>query len=707
MSAHSSSKRFGRGYLWFLAALAILSVSALAAAAYGAWARVNGLNRPVALDLLSGTHDSAEVNLNGLQFFPFDLGRMLVTHQASEGGWYEVTTHDPQQGKYLGMSLKREISVDLTGVLEVDWRMHGGWDRLEVSLVEQAKAGRPLGEVFTRTAGKGGTGWVLSRYPISSFPLNQYQDPQNLGDRKLDPAHLAQVDLGIYAGTDVQLDIRSIRMLWDPHRPWMLGILGILSLGLLTTLGTLFQMRTYQSGPSSGLILHGMGGRLTLALTLLFLSVVIGRGQDPGTLGASLVLAMGTLLVSLPGCFQRLPSPRHPLWGIRNLAVWALAIGFGLDLSGLRSICAALIILIPSLESRDRRVLLLNAGGILGGVFAIQPFEMAGNHLVPSLVALAVLALVIIFVERFLFPNVEGSSLNILRLYEGLFHHSPDAIFTCTPDFHLQEVNPGFEKLTGWDREAARGQHLRIFLFEGDLALLEAPWTSDEDHRSLVLRFLTKGGQRFTLTRIQHLRDRGVSYGFQAIATDITREKQLEEELRATNERLYGMSMEDALTGVANRRAFDEHLNKEWLRACRHGSHLACVLVDVDFFKAYNDTYGHPAGDLCLKRVAGVLSRFGRRSGELFARTGGEEFALVLPQVSAEELSEVCQQMVQALKAEAIPHEASSAAPVVTISVGAAWRKDRYDSSANLLSEADAALYEAKSTGRCRAVVRG
>jgi diguanylate cyclase (GGDEF)-like protein len=160
----------------------------------------------------------------------------------------------------------------------------------------------------------------------------------------------------------------------------------------------------------------------------------------------------------------------------------------------------------------------------------------------------------------------------------------------------------------------------------------------------------------------------------------------------------------DGLTGVHNRRYFDQRLASEWGRAARNRTALSVVLLDVDFFKRYNDRYGHQAGDDCLRRVAASLKGGLKRPGDLVARYGGEEFACVLPDTGLDGALQVARQLGEAVQALQIEHADSSVAPVVTVSLGVcSKRADAFGDAQALLREADAQLYAAKSRGRHRA----
>jgi diguanylate cyclase (GGDEF)-like protein len=160
----------------------------------------------------------------------------------------------------------------------------------------------------------------------------------------------------------------------------------------------------------------------------------------------------------------------------------------------------------------------------------------------------------------------------------------------------------------------------------------------------------------------------------------------------------------DGLTGVHNRRHFDECLATEWGRAVRNGTALSVLLLDVDFFKRYNDRYGHQTGDDCLRRIAATLKSGLKRPGDLVARYGGEEFVCLLPDTSLSGALDLARQLGRQVRALQIEHADSSVAPVVTVSLGVCCkREDAVGSAEALLREADAQLYIAKSRGRDQA----
>ncbi|MFI3155846.1 MAG: diguanylate cyclase [Methylococcaceae bacterium] len=157
----------------------------------------------------------------------------------------------------------------------------------------------------------------------------------------------------------------------------------------------------------------------------------------------------------------------------------------------------------------------------------------------------------------------------------------------------------------------------------------------------------------------------------------------------------------DGLTGIPNRRRFDQVMDIEWRRANRHGSQLSVAMVDIDYFKQYNDTYGHGAGDEALRQIAAVMLQVINRSGELAARYGGEEFVVLLPEIERDEAVRIAERIRYAVEALGLRHETSSVASFVTISVGGVSVVPSVNSTvAELLALADNQLYLAKREGR-------
>jgi len=187
-----------------------------------------------------------------------------------------------------------------------------------------------------------------------------------------------------------------------------------------------------------------------------------------------------------------------------------------------------------------------------------------------------------------------------------------------------------------------------------------------------------------------------------------TKQLEMSRDLASANRELEKLSRQDGLTGIANRRYFDSYLVTEVRRAAREKAPVSLILSDVDHFKAFNDCYGHQAGDDCLRRVAAALSSAGRRPADLAARYGGEEFAMVLPGTVLDGAVDVAQAVSRVIGGLAIPHARSAVDQNITLSQGVvSLIPEEEGASENLIQHADQALYQAKQQGRNRYVVFG
>ncbi|MBD1883976.1 diguanylate cyclase [Microcoleus sp. FACHB-45] len=200
--------------------------------------------------------------------------------------------------------------------------------------------------------------------------------------------------------------------------------------------------------------------------------------------------------------------------------------------------------------------------------------------------------------------------------------------------------------------------------------------------------------QQWEIDFLQHLANQV------AIAIE---QSQLYRKLAIANQKLQQLATTDGLTGIANRRQFDRVLSLEWRRLAREELPLSLIMFDIDFFKLYNEFYGHVGGDDCLRQVAGAIARATNRAGDLTARYGGEEFALVLPNTSAQGANVVARKICDGIASLKLPHAQSSIGPYVTLSCGIATAIPSAQESPNtLIRSADSALYQAKTEGKNR-----
>ena len=284
-----------------------------------------------------------------------------------------------------------------------------------------------------------------------------------------------------------------------------------------------------------------------------------------------------------------------------------------------------------------------------------------------------------------------------------LAENANDIIVRFSPEFERLYVSPACRDLLGYEPHELVGGHPGELVHRADREALE---------QALDRQLLTGNATARATFRSQHKNGRYIwlemsirrledGSGFVAVTRDVSGRKALETKLEEANRQLRVLAREDALTGLANRRRFDEALGEEYRRAMRVGTPLSIVMLDVDRFKSFNDTYGHPSGDGCLQALAGVISHLSRRPADLPARYGGEEFVVLLPDTDAEGALALAESIRSAMHDLAIPH-AGSDCGFVTVSVGVAVMLPFVSPAgpAALVEAADAALYEAKRAGR-------
>jgi diguanylate cyclase (GGDEF)-like protein/PAS domain S-box-containing protein len=222
-------------------------------------------------------------------------------------------------------------------------------------------------------------------------------------------------------------------------------------------------------------------------------------------------------------------------------------------------------------------------------------------------------------------------------------------------------------------------------------------------------RALTQDGDHVWIRDVVHVvrNDAGEVDALVGFMFDISERKKTEEQLVILQKELEALSFKDGLTGVANRRMFDSILEVEWAHARRNNQPLSVIMLDIDYFKQYNDCYGHIEGDACLKRVAQTLNSAATRARDLFARFGGEEFVLVLPgtdEGSAAKIAERCRSLIFK---EQIPHAQSPVSQILTVSLGVGTIiPSHQDDPLAFVETVDKRLYQAKQHGR-NCIVKG
>jgi diguanylate cyclase (GGDEF)-like protein/PAS domain S-box-containing protein len=274
-------------------------------------------------------------------------------------------------------------------------------------------------------------------------------------------------------------------------------------------------------------------------------------------------------------------------------------------------------------------------------------------------------------------------------------------------------IGPQIESLLGWSPASwASAQDWAERIHPEDrervvnfcIAQSKAGTDHEADYRAL-----TRDGGHVWIRDVVHVvrNDDGEVDSLVGFMFDISERKKTEEQLIVLQKELETLSFKDGLTGVANRRMFDSILEVEWAHARRNNQPLSVIMLDIDYFKQYNDHYGHLQGDACLKRVAQVLGSAATRARDFVARFGGEEFVLVLPETDEKAAAKIAERCRSLIFKEQIPHAMSQASQILTVSLGVGTMTPaHHDEPLGLIEEVDRRLYQAKQRGR-NCIVKG
>jgi diguanylate cyclase (GGDEF)-like protein/PAS domain S-box-containing protein len=301
---------------------------------------------------------------------------------------------------------------------------------------------------------------------------------------------------------------------------------------------------------------------------------------------------------------------------------------------------------------------------------------------------------------------IERRLRKIVTQHALVTENSRDAIILADFNGNRRFVSAAAKQMVGWTPLEVLNQKSTELIHPDDLpkaaAVVRQLYSGAED-AMLVCRVMKRNREYLWVEaslRVVRNPATGVPIGILNMVRDITERKQAEQKLQEAYKAVETLAVTDALTGLANRRQFDQCLTNEWRRGLRDRNPLAMLLIDVDLFKSYNDTYGHVRGDSCLKQIAEAALDVVVRPGDLVTRFGGEEFAVILPHTCIEGALQVANEICEGLRRRRLEHSTNPLG-VLTISVGCASVVPSLGQHAvNLIELADEALYTAKRNGR-------
>lgn len=290
------------------------------------------------------------------------------------------------------------------------------------------------------------------------------------------------------------------------------------------------------------------------------------------------------------------------------------------------------------------------------------------------------------------------------RLLEAVLANMGDALLIMDCQGRVRRANHAAAALFGFSPgELASMQGERLVAHSHRRQLRRMLGRSRSKPVRREIKAVTRNGDQIPLELSMQRMEWNRECYLIATAHDISERLARNQELTRANRKLERLARTDPLTGVHNRRAFQNIMEQEFRRSRRHVRSLALIMVDVDHFKLYNDLLGHDSGDQCLRRIAELLKRHFRRAGEMVARVGGEEFAIVVPECSREETATRMAALLSSLRQSGLSHPGQDRP--VSLSAGLAMRQPEDDEHRSLVRRADRALYQAKADGRDMLVV--
>ena len=471
--------------------------------------------------------------------------------------------------------------------------------------------------------------------------------------------------------------------------------------------------------------LYAIAGAPVLTSLLSFIGVAVWTHRFPVSSMTNWISTDGLgTAITTPACvalFQnrlKIPENARGAWPLLVALIPITIASFepwGVPLLYLIYPTVALILFRFGLGWAAVSTLFVSAVGSWFTIHSQGPFASIGTAISrnPTIMLQLYLAsgMFLVFAASSVFDALQGTERKLretVNLHELVAQNSRDVIIFADFKGHRSYVSAAAEWLGGWSREQLLGKKSLELVHPDDRGKV----------RSVIERLRLGGHGELVEYRVENVRggylwvegnlravhdmSTGVSIGILNMLRDISHRKEAERKLQDAYATLQALAATDPLTHLANRRAFDQCLANEWRRCLRERMPVSVLLIDADWFKSFNDTYGHPRGDRCLKQIADSALEAVSRASDMVARIGGEEFGVILPNTHSEGARQLAEKIRSALRARKVTHSANPSGSV-TISVGCATMVPSVGEHAStLIQRADEALYRAKHAGRDR-----
>ncbi|MGL1932922.1 MAG: diguanylate cyclase [Desulfotalea sp.] len=637
--------------------------------------------------------------------FDKDISELRVTKDNDK---HYIELHFKSSGNkpevFNGLGIEGSYSVPESGNLSFEWMSIGESPNVQIFLSDGSPATQKsgVGEQFYHALEIPGKQWQKASIPLSIFKRNTWQPENAPTDGFFHTNGISAIEFGLEPEIALELKIRNLKFTWSTHKNQLLFIHGVFFfLGIF--LFSRFAMDPLLGKKYPDFLLTSISIRLAYCVCAIGILVPMLTASPIISVHVVILYTIYAFIILLDNL---IPFKVHTskCWSLRYLLAFIVFfLAFPpLDLLSFIVLSFVALIFIATLQNRPFFLLI---SLVTFGTLLVHPHLNIESDIRYMVVIVVNTLIAYLILEYRLNRKIRHKMERIATLYEGVFAHSTDAIYTVTLDGTIIDANWGLGTLVGISEEKLSGQNIKEFIHHSDHHKLN---NTDNSNSTKIRRydadFLTPAGivHHAYITEHPIISDNEL-IGFQIISSDITDRLQMEKELKEANEKLQVLAMLDALTSLYNRRYFDSAFAKEWQRCQRKKSQITIILCDIDFFKLYNDTYGHQAGDNCLIKVAKAIKDAVGRSEDVVARYGGEEFIIILPESTTAMAQSIAESILGNVCGLQIEHKSSEVEKYVTISLGVASITPTFDKSPDsLIKQADEALYLAKDNGKNR-----